>query len=68
MKALEWNKRFPIGSSVRVTLASGERLLTRTASQAIQGSAFDQIAVVGVPRGYVPLSTVEPVLDDEILA
>jgi hypothetical protein len=64
MNTTDWNKRFPIGSTVRVTLPSGERVLTITTSQAIQGAAADLIAVLGVPKGYVPLASVEPVLDD----
>lgn len=64
MKTTEWNKRFPIGSAVRVTLPSGEQVVTVTASQAIQGASEDLIAVLGVPKGYVSLVSVEPLLDD----
>jgi hypothetical protein len=59
MNASEWNTRYPIGQTVRLTLSTGESIVTYTAGAAIAGAACDLIAVHGAAKGYVPLGAVQ---------
>jgi hypothetical protein len=60
MNASEWNTRYPVGQTVRLTLATGESIVTYTAGAAIAGESCDLIAVHGAAKGPVPLGAIEP--------
>lgn len=59
MDAIEWNRRWPVGTRVRLTKADGEVLRTRTVSPAQRWGGVDHVAVGGI-SGYVLLSWCDP--------
>lgn len=59
MNAQDWNRDFPPGTQVLLTLANGEHVTTRTKSQAEHWGGLDHIQVEAIERGYVLLSWVQ---------
>lgn len=61
MDAAAWNSKYQVGQQVILTLADGERRLTRTRSKAMLVGQFAMIEVEAIERGTVPLSWCWPV-------
>lgn len=61
MTAGEWNAAYPIGTHVRVVLADGVAVTTRTASEAVTWGELCHIQVEGL-TGYVVLNWVQPLV------
>ena len=59
MLAVEWNRDYPTGTLVEVTLADGRTINTRTLGQAKAWGGLDHVEVAGI-TGYVLLSWVTP--------
>jgi len=59
MLAVEWNRTYPTGTLVEVTLADGRIVNTRTLGLAKTWGGLDHVEVAGI-SGYVLLSWVAP--------
>jgi hypothetical protein len=56
MDANEWNRSYPPGTPVVVTLHDGRQVQTRTLNEAARWGNLDHVAVEAIQPGYVLLS------------
>lgn len=61
MTGAEWNRRYPVGTPIILTLADGKRVPTRTRSAATMVGSFYMIEVEYIERGTVPLTWCWPI-------
>lgn len=61
MDGPEWNRRYPPGTPVIVTLANGKRIRTETTSEAVRVGQFDMVKVAAIQPGSVLLTWCWPV-------
>jgi hypothetical protein len=62
MNAHEWNAAYPVGTHVRVILADGVAVTTKTRSIAQTWNTLDHIRVDAISQGYIPLDWVLPLV------
>lgn len=68
MDSQRWNAKYPVGTTVILSLANGKRLPTRTRSRAERWGGLDHVAVEAIQSGYVLLSWCWPVKSESVAA